>query len=244
MVEQAASGVERRDELAGNLAAVHADIDAAAAAAGRDPADVTLIVVTKLWPASDVAALAELGVSEVGENRVQELTTKRALLPASPATARLRWHLIGALQTNKAKAAVLAADVIESVDRPKLVQALRAAADKTGRSVDCLIQVSLDPEPTPGRAGVAPDRVAALAQLVAASPQLRLGGVMGVAPNGGDAVAAFGLLARVAAELRSDYPQARVMSAGMSSDFPAAIAAGATHVRIGTAVLGRRRTLR
>ncbi len=231
---------ERRAELAQNLADVSSEIAAAAVAANRDPADVSLVVVTKHWPAADVAALAALGVSQVGENRVQELTAKRAALPP----LALRWHLIGGLQTNKVKPALLGADVIESVDRTKLVKALEKAAAQLGRSVNCLVQVSLDPQPTPGRGGVAPQDAQRLADLIAEGSCLRLCGVMGVAPNGGEALPAFEQLASVSAQIRRLHPQATVISAGMSSDFRAAIAAGATHVRIGTAVLGNRQTLR
>lgn len=231
---------ERRNELAHNLDGVHGEIAAAAVAANRDPASVSLVVVTKHWPASDVAALAALGVSDVGENRVQELTAKRAVLPP----VGLRWHLIGSLQTNKVRPALLAADVIESVDRVKLVNDLDRTAAQLGLSVDCLVQVSLDPQPMPGRGGVAPEDAQRLADLVATGNRLRLRGVMGVAPNGGEAGPAFEQLRSVSAQIRCSHPQATIISAGMSSDFAAAIAAGATHVRIGTAVLGNRRTLR
>lgn len=240
MPEELPVSDERRNELADNLAGVHRDIAAAAVAANRDPASVSLVVVTKHWPASDVAALAALGVSDVGENRVQELTAKRAVLPS----VALRWHLIGSLQTNKVRPAMLAADVIESVDRVKLVTVLERAAAQLDRSVDCLIQVSLDPEPMPGRGGVAPEDAPRLADLIATGNRLRLRGVMGVAPNGGEAGPAFERLRSVSARIRCGHPKATIISAGMSSDFAEAIAAGATHVRIGTAVLGNRRTLR
>lgn len=235
---------ERSDELARNLADVRSEIAAAAIAANRDPASVSLVVVTKHWPAADVAALAALGVSQVGENRVQELTAKRTALAPLTSCQSLSWHLIGALQTNKAKAALLAADVIESVDRVKLVTALEQAAAQQDCSVDCLVQVSLDPEPTAGRAGVAPRDAGQLTDLIASGDRLRLRGVMGVAPNGGDARAAFEKLASISAEVQRNHPAATDISAGMSSDFREAIAAGATHVRIGTAVLGNRQTLR
>jgi pyridoxal phosphate enzyme (YggS family) len=225
---------DRREQLAGNLRAVHARIDAAATAASRDPAEVTLVVVTKTWPASDVRLLAELGVSHVGENRDQEGAPKAAAL----ADLTLRWHFIGQLQTNKVKSVARYADVVESVDRGRLVTALDRAATDAQRTISCLIQVGLDA--VPGRGGVPADRVDELAEAIAGSPALTLAGVMAVAPLGEDPLPAFERLAAVAAELRRSHPEARAISAGMSGDLEAAVACGATHVRVGSAVLGQR----
>lgn len=225
---------ERRAELAANLAEVRGRIDAACRAAGRDPAEVTLIVVTKTWPADDVRLLADLGVRDVGENRDQEAAPKAAAC----AGLGLRWHFVGQLQTNKAKSVVHYADVVHSVDRPHLVQALAAAADRAGRRVGCLVQVRL--EPVEGRGGAAPADVLAVADRIAGAKALELLGVMAVAPLGEPPEPAFARLAEVAAAVRREHPDATWVSAGMSGDLEAAVAAGATHVRVGTAVLGRR----
>ncbi len=231
---------DRREELAANLAAVRARVDAAATAVGRDPGEVTLIVVTKTWPWTDVALLAELGVTDVGENRDQEARAKHARTDG----LGLRWHFVGQLQRNKARSVASYADVVHSVDRPELVPALDRAAAALGRVVTALIQVDLADPPQPLRGGVVPGEVEALADQVAAAGALRLGGVMAVAPLGEEPAAAFHRLSDVAAVLRAGHPEALMMSAGMSGDLEAAVAAGATHVRVGTAVLGGRPALR
>ncbi|MCH6470626.1 YggS family pyridoxal phosphate-dependent enzyme [Sinomonas terrae] len=231
---------ERRAELAASLTRVRERIAAASRAAGRDDAP-ELIVVTKFHPASDVRALAELGVADVGENRDQEASAKAREL----ADLDLSWHFIGQLQTNKAKSVVRYADVVHSVDRPALAAALsKAAASEPAREgrppLACLIQVNLDENAEPGRGGALPSEVGGLADLVAASPGLRLAGIMAVAPLGEDPTRAFARLAICAADLRKNHPRATMVSAGMSQDLEQAIAAGATHVRIGTDVLGPR----
>lgn len=231
------TGMTRRDELAANLAEVRARIDAAAQAAHRAPADVSLVVVTKTWPADDVRHLAALGVTDVGENRDQEAAPKHAACEDLP----LRWHFIGTLQRNKARSVAGYADVVESVDRVSLVDALDHAAQASQRDLDVLLQVSLDE--APGRGGAAPAELAGLAERVAGSARLRLRGVMAVAPLGADPDTAFARLASIAADLRRDHPAAEVVSAGMSGDLEAAVRHGATHVRVGTAVLGRRPAL-
>lgn len=224
----------RRAELRANLDDVRTRMSRAASLAGRDAAELTLVVVTKTWPASDVRLLAELGVREVGENRDQEAAPKAAALADLP----LVWHFVGQLQSNKARSVVGYADVVESVDRPKLVTALDRAADQAGRRVRCLVQVALDD--VPGRGGVLPGQLPALADAVAAAPRLDLAGLMAVAPLGADPDSAFERLHRLGERMRADHPQARIVSAGMSGDLEAAVRHGATHVRIGTAVLGHR----
>jgi hypothetical protein len=226
----------RRDELAANLAAVRGRIARAAEAAGRDPGDIALVVVTKFFPESDVRLLAELGVSAVGENRHQEAAAKAAAC----ADLGLSWHFIGSIQSNKAAAVATYSDVVESVDRVKLVAALDRGAHQRGRDVDCLVQVSLDPPDAHGRGGAAPADVPAVAEAIARSGALRLRGVMAVAPLGTPPLPAFERLAAVAEELRRDHPEATVVSAGMSGDLEEAVACGATHVRVGSAVLGPR----
>ncbi len=225
----------RRDEVAAGLARVRERIATACATAGRRPEEVTLTVVTKYFPPSDVALLADLGVTDVGENKHQEAADKRPEVPQP-----LRWHFIGGLQSNKAAAVTRWADVVESVDRIKLVGRLAGGAAEREAPLDVLVQVSLDPPGAAGRAGAAPADVPALAEAIATAGTLRLRGVMGVAPLGEDPAAAFARLADVAAEVRRDHPDATWVSAGMSGDLEQAIAAGATHVRVGSAVLGPR----
>ena len=226
----------RRQELAANLATVQARIEAACVAAGRDPAEVTLIVVTKFFPASDVRLLADLGVTDLGENRHQEAEAKAAECDDVP----VRWHFIGGLQSNKAAAVASYTDVVHSVDRAKLLDGLDRGAHERRIPLECLIQVSLYHPDATGRSGADPVDVLELASLIGAAPHLTLRGVMGVAPLGGDPDDAFARLAEVAAVVRETDPSATWISAGMSGDLEQAISAGATHVRIGSAVLGER----
>lgn len=237
---------DRKDELAGNLAKVEERIAAACAAAGRRRDEVTLIVVTKTYPASDVRILSELGVRHVAENRDQDAAPKAAECSDLP----LSWHFVGQLQTNKVRSVVGYADVVQSVDRARLVTALSKEAVRAGREIGCLIQVALDAgESARGeRGGVAPGGIEELADLVAASPGLRLDGLMTVAPLTGEYAgrqrAAFERLMDLSTDLRRAHPTATMVSAGMSADLEEAVAAGATHVRVGTAVLGVRPRLR
>jgi PLP dependent protein len=230
--------VNRRDELATNLTEVRSRITAACTAAGR-PDDVVLVAVTKTWPASDVRLLAELGVGDVGENRDQEARQKHA----ECADLALRWHFVGQLQRNKVSSVASYADVVHSVDRMSLVATLGRAATAHDRSVLALVQVSLDPAPTGGRGGAVPRDVPALADAVASAPGLALGGVMAVAPPDEDPDAAFSRLAEIAAVVQQTHPSATIMSAGMTGDLEPAVRNGATHVRVGTALLGRRTPL-
>ncbi len=224
----------RREELAAGLAAVRERVDAALAAAGRADRP-SLVVVTKFFPASDVDLLAELGVTDVGENRDQEAAAKVEELVHRD---RLTVHFIGQLQTNKASHVVRYADVVQSVDRAKLVRALDRAAGREGRTLDVLVQVGLDR--SHGRGGAAPDEVPDLADAVAGSEHLRLRGVMAVAPLGEEARPAFARLRELAEGVRSRHPGATWISAGMSADLEEAIAEGATHLRVGSAILGSR----
>jgi pyridoxal phosphate enzyme (YggS family) len=224
----------RRAELDRNLAEVKGRIAAACAAAGRDAGEVTLIAITKTKPASDVMLLAGLGVTDVGENRDDEAAAKAAACTG----LRVTWHFVGQLQSRKAPSVARYADVVHSVDRPRLISALGAAARAAGRELTCLVQVSLDGDPE--RGGVAPDGVTRLAEALAAEPGLRLGGVMAMAPLGMPPAAAFVPLSSCSAAVRSVSAAAAIVSAGMSGDLEPAIAAGATHVRIGTALLGGR----
>lgn len=230
----------RADEIADGLARVRQRIDDARSAAGRSD-DVLLVVVTKTFPASDVEILAALGVTDVAENRHQEARDKRAAVELAVAGGPgLRWHMIGQVQRNKAAGVAGWADVVESVDREELVGPLARTAAAAGRVVDALVQVSLDAEPGAGRGGVAPGEALALAARIAAEPGLALRGVMGVAPHPGDPGEAFARLAEVHAAIRERWPEADRLSAGMSGDLEAAIAHGATQVRVGGAILGQR----
>jgi len=244
----------RQAELDERLAATRSRISAACSAAGRDPAELTLIAVTKTYPASDVLALARLGLTDFGENRDQEAAPKAAAVAAAgpphgglagPGGQQpLSWHFIGQLQSNKASSVARYARFVHSVDRIRLVRHLGAAAmavpgrDAFGPALTCLVQVSLDGDPD--RGGVPPGRVREVAEAIEAEPGLALGGLMAVAPLGADPLAAFAALAPLSAEIRSLNPLAGIISAGMSGDLEAAIASGATHLRIGTALLGNR----
>ncbi|MBF6414724.1 YggS family pyridoxal phosphate-dependent enzyme [Nocardia cyriacigeorgica] len=231
----------RTTELATNLAALLDRIDAACAAAGRDPGSVRLLPVTKFFPAADVEILYSLGRREFGESREQEASAKVSELTRRP---DIRWHMIGRLQRNKAKSVARWAHTVHSVDSERLATALDAAAaaalDAGERSapLDVLIQVSLDEDP--GRGGVAPDAVAALADRIAEAPALRLSGLMAIPPLEVEPAAAFARLAAVHAELTAAHPGASELSAGMSGDLESAIEHGSTCVRVGTALMGAR----
>ncbi|MBO4140563.1 YggS family pyridoxal phosphate-dependent enzyme [Micromonospora tulbaghiae] len=244
---QTAVRPERRAELAAGLARVRARIADACAAAGRPRDEVTLVAVTKTYPAADVVALAGLGVTDVGENRDQEAAPKAEAVADAGATPR--WHFIGQLQRNKARSVVRYADVVQSVDSVRLAAALDAAAGAVrDRPLDVLVQVSIDGDPDRGGAlpGAAdPQRgLDPVAAAVAGADGLRLAGLMAVAPLGWEPDRAFARLAEVAAALRADHPGATVLSAGMSGDLESAIGHGATHVRVGSALLGMSPALR
>lgn len=234
---------ERTRELALNLAAVHERIDEASVAAGREDRP-QLIVVTKYFPASDVRRLHELGVRHIGENKDQEAGAKAQ--EVGP-LEELTWHFIGQLQSNKAKSVVRYADWVHSADRVKIVNGLHKAMEKEigeghrEQPLNLLLQVDLrDPVPEDGRGGCSPKNLKALAEAAASSPHLRLSGLMAVAPLGEEPEPAFARLATIAEDLRADHPGASMLSAGMSQDLEAAVAHGATHLRIGRDVLGER----
>ncbi|MFR9675091.1 YggS family pyridoxal phosphate-dependent enzyme [Streptomyces sp. TR02-1] len=240
------SEADRRAELATGLATVEQRIARACAAAGRSREEVTLVVVTKTRPASDVRLLAELGVTEFAENRDQEAAPKAEACSDLPVT----WHFVGQLQTNKARSVTGYAGFVHSVDRLRLVNSLSAAAQQHGREVGCLVQVGLEEgaEDAGQRGGAAPDEVPALAAAVANAQGLRLAGLMAVAPLTGPYAGrpseAFARLREISTRLQADHPAATMVSAGMSADLEEAVAAGATHVRVGSAVLGLRPRLR
>jgi PLP dependent protein len=231
----------RLTELADRLAAVRRRIESAAAEAGRSDDQPTLIVVTKFHPAADIRRLSSLGVRDVGENRDQEASTKAAEL----ADLGLHWHFVGQLQSKKAKSVARYAHALHSVDRAGLIdgleRAIAAEQDRTGRAaLQCFIQVSLDDDAGTHRGGAAPAEVPLLADRLAAADGLELAGVMAVAPLGENPEAAFEKLAGISASLVALHPSATAISAGMSQDLEAAIRFGATHLRIGSDILGSR----
>jgi pyridoxal phosphate enzyme (YggS family) len=233
----------RADELRSNLEQVQERIEKACQAAGRTRDDVTLVAITKTFPSSDVRTLADLGVTDVGENREQELKAK------APDCPDLTWHFVGQLQSKKSRSVVRHASVVHSVDRDSLVEALSKAAVAEEKTVRCLIQVSLaaygpsSAATGATRGGAEPTDVPELAARIASADGLELGGVMAVAPLGADADKAFAGLREVASRLRSEHPGADWISAGMTGDLEAAIRQGATHVRLGRALLGTRTPL-
>jgi len=235
---------DRLAELEASLAALRAKIATACAAADRDPAEITLVAVTKTFPVSDIKLLSQLGVTDIGENRDSEAAPKAAACAAAGLT--VRWHFVGQLQVNKVPSVAGYADMVHSVDRLRLAEALGRRSGAAGRVISCLIQVSLDDPGQSagrggaGRGGAAPAEVGDLAAAIAAHDGLRLAGVMGIAPLGEPARPAYAQLRQIAETIRAAYPSAQVISAGMSGDMGSAIAEGATHVRIGTALLGGR----
>ena len=235
---------DRRGELAQRLRSVRAAIAEACASVGRDPDAVVLVAVSKTWPAEDVAALHDLGVHDFGENRLPELQSKAAAL----ADRDLRWHFLGQIQSKKAGGIGRIAPVIHSVDRRRIVAGLGAGARDVGRRAEVFLQVSLaefaPSAEAAGRGGAQPADLSELAAAVGQEPNLRLAGVMTLPPRSADPDAVFARLAEISAQLRRDYPAATAISAGMSHDYPAAIRAGATHVRIGSALFGEREYVR
>jgi pyridoxal phosphate enzyme (YggS family) len=230
----------RRAELQRNLAEVRARLQQACESAGRRPDELTLVAVTKFFPASDAVTLCELGLTDLGESRDQEAAAKVAEF-TTLSDLQPRWHFVGRLQRNKARSVAGYADVVHSLDRAELIRPLDEGVQRAGRSrLDVLVQVSLDGDVA--RGGVLMTEVASFADRVAESSALLLAGVMAIAPIAADPDDAFARLASVSAELRAAHPDATVVSAGMSADLEAAVRHGATHVRIGTALLGRRAT--
>lgn len=233
------AGPARCRELAARLDELRLRIDRACAEAGRAPAEVILVAVSKTWPATDVAALAALGVADFGENKHQEALAKvQALTGVTSAGVGLRWHFVGRLQSNKARQVAAYADVVHSVDRAALLDPLDRGAAEAGRTLQVLLQVSLDGNRA--RGGALAEELAALADHVATHQQLRLAGLMAVVPAGASPRPCFARLRGLAERLQRQHPQARTISAGMSGDLTEAVAEGATVLRVGTALFGGR----
>lgn len=230
---------ERKAQLAAALADLETRISRACTSAGRAREEVRLLAVTKTFPATDAALLADLGLSDFAENRDQEAAPKVAELAGlRPGTAP-RWHMVGRLQRNKARSVVHWAAEVQSVDSVRLAHALDRAARAAGVApMDVLIQASIDGDPARGGCPL-PD-LDALAEHITGAEGLRLRGLMAVAPLGADPSAAFERLAGAGEHLRRHHPQATEMSTGMSGDLEQAIVHGSTCVRVGTALLGGR----
>lgn len=210
--------LDRKTQLAQNLAAVKATI----------PDNVHLIVVTKTFPLSDAQILAGLGVTEFGENRDQEGKDKAPLVPG-------KWHFQGQLQSNKLKSITSWADVIQTIDTSRYVELVSKA---TSRELEVFIQVTLDGQVH--RGGALPADLNSIADAILATSNLKLQGLMAVAPLGEEPDSAFERLAEIHQKFKADFPESPYLSAGMSGDYLAAISHGATHVRVGSSILGSR----
>jgi pyridoxal phosphate enzyme (YggS family) len=226
----------RLSEIGNNLEIIQSRISNACSAAGRDISEITLIAVTKTYPASDVDLLKELGIENVGENRDQEASSKK-----SEVKNKFNWHFIGQLQSNKAKSVVNYADLIHSVDRWSLAKEIQKSAQGINKVQPVLIQVDLDQSgPDPTRGGIWPAELNELAASINQASHLELRGLMSVAPLGEKPELAFARLAEIRVGFLKLNPHAKILSAGMSDDLEAAILHGATHLRIGSALLGER----
>lgn len=226
----------RLADIQSNLEKINSRIAQACSRSKRNISEITLIAVTKTYPASDVDLLKQLGIENVGENKDQEASGK-----ISQVKEKFSWHFIGQLQSNKAKSVVTYAELVHSVDRLSLAKELQKSASAIAKKQKVLIQVDLDQSgPDPSRGGVWPADLAALAQFISQSENLELTGLMSVAPLGENPSEAFERLAQIRSDFLKNYPNAVILSAGMSEDLEAAIEHGATHLRIGSALLGER----
>ena len=226
----------RLSEIQSNLEIIQARIESACTVAGKDISEITLIAVTKTYPAGDVDLLKQLGIENVGENRDQEASAKKLEVKSE-----FKWHFIGQLQSNKAKSVVNYADLIHSVDRWSLAKEIQKSAQGKDKVQQVLIQVDLDQSgPDPTRGGIWPAELRELAQLINQASHLELKGLMSVAPLGEKPELAFARLKEIRVDFLKENPGAQILSAGMSDDLESAILHGATHLRIGSALLGER----
>ena len=226
----------RLSEIQSNLDRIQTRISKACSAVGRNISEITLIAVTKTYPASDVDLLKQLGIENVGENRDQEAASKK-----SEVKNEFKWHFIGQLQSNKAKSVVNYAELIHSVDRWSLAKEIQKSAQGINKIQPVLIQVDLDQTgPDPTRGGIWPAELSELASSISQASHLDLKGLMSVAPLGENPELAFARLNEIRVGFLKEHPQAQILSAGMSDDLEAAILHGATHLRIGSALLGER----
>ena len=228
------SGLDRKEELASSLSDVQSRIQEAASRASRKKDDVTLVVVTKTYPVSDVQILHQLGVTHFGENRSAEGLEKSALVSA-------HWHFQGQIQSNKIAAIASWADTVHSLDDLSHVAKFdRAVGEFPEKRLQVFIQISLDGDTS--RAGVSGDELLVLGQAISSTKNLDLAGLMVVPPVQAEPEAAFSKVAEIAQRFRNEFPMARSLSAGMSGDYEVAIAHGATHIRVGSQILGPRAT--
>jgi hypothetical protein len=222
--------VTRGTEIANALDRIEVRIGEAATRAGRIRDSITLVVVTKTYPVSDVEILRALGVADFGENRDSEGREKSAAVPGI-------WHFQGQIQSNKIRSIAQWAQVIHSIDDGGHLRKLEKSLSES-KVISIFLQVTLDSHI--GRGGVLPAELAPLAELALSCPHVKLEGIMAVAPLGEDPESAFSRLAQIHSDFQCNFPSARALSAGMSGDFETAIVHGATHVRIGSSILGVR----
>jgi pyridoxal phosphate enzyme (YggS family) len=228
------NNLDRKSELLSSLTNVRSRITEAASNASRSPEEVTLIVVTKTYPVSDVQILHEIGVRDFGENRSAEGLEKSALVTG-------HWHFQGQIQSNKIAAISSWAHTVHSLDDLSHVGKFdRAVGEIPGKRLNVFIQISLDGDAS--RAGVGGDELLALGQALASSQNLDLVGLMVVPPVEAEPEKAFSEVAELAQQFRKEFPMARSLSAGMSGDYEIAISHGATHIRVGSQILGTRAT--
>jgi len=220
--------IDRRSEITSNLQAVRDEISKAVASAGRSLDEITLIAVTKTFPVSDVEILRDLGVTHFGENRDSDAAPKAVAVAGT-------WHFQGQIQSNKLKSITTWANVIHSLDEIRHFEVIEKSAP---HPLDIFCQVSLDG--SEGRGGVSEQKLYELAQAIEKSATHTLQGLMAVAPLGVDPSAAFSKLSAIHKAFMADFPKANKLSAGMSGDYKEAIAHGATHIRIGSSILGSR----
>ena len=220
--------IDRRSEITSNLQAVRDEISKAVASAGRSLDEITLIAVTKTFPASDVEILRDLGITHFGENRDSDAAPKASTVAGT-------WHFQGQIQSNKLKSITTWANVIHSLDEIRHFEVIEKSAP---HPLDIFCQVSLDG--SEGRGGVNEQMLYELAQAIEKSATHRLQGLMAVAPLGVDPADAFSKLSAIHKAFMADFPKANKLSAGMSGDYKEAIAHGATHIRIGSSILGSR----
>jgi len=220
--------IDRRSEITSNLQVVRDEISKAVASAGRSLDEITLIAVTKTFPASDVEILRDLGVTHFGENRDADAAPKADAVAGT-------WHFQGQIQSNKLKSITTWANVIHSLDEIRHFEVIEKSAP---HPLDIFCQVSLDG--SEGRGGVSEQKLYELAQAIEKSATHRLQGLMAVAPLGVDPADAFSKLSAIHKAFMADFPKANKLSAGMSGDYKEAIAYGATHIRIGSSILGSR----
>jgi pyridoxal phosphate enzyme (YggS family) len=220
--------IDRRSEITSNLQVVRDEISKAVINAGRSLDEITLIAVTKTFPASDVEILRDLGVTHFGENRDADAAPKADAVAGT-------WHFQGQIQSNKLKSITTWANVIHSLDEIRHFEVIEKSAP---HPLDIFCQVSLDG--SEGRGGVSEQKLYELAQAIEKSATHRLQGLMAVAPLGVDPADAFSKLSAIHKAFMADFPKANKLSAGMSGDYKEAIAYGATHIRIGSSILGSR----